>query len=157
MGFLPERARLHFLYQEEAGELGLEEWRSGAALLAALLAPLTLIWFRLLPYTDHDLAKQPFFVPMTALAYAYLILYAIVTLLIAISFVNLSAKRFRALRRHAPVGLASLTPLIALFDGAAHWLQPRIAEVMPIWTLWPFDAALIAVAGWTLWELGVRR
>jgi len=157
MGLLPERERLHFLYRSDAGRLDKAGWRSGAAPLLALLAPLTLIWFVLLPYTDHDLAKQPFFVPMTALAYAYLLLYAFVALLIAISFVNLSAKRFRDLGRPAPLGLASLVPLLALFAGSAHWLQPRVAEVFPAWCVWPFDAALVAAIGWTVWELGARE
>jgi hypothetical protein len=157
MGFLPERARLRFLYREEAGRLDRAEWRAGAVLLAMILAPLTVLWFALLPYTDHDLAKQPFFVPMTALAYSYLMLYAIAALLVAISFVNLSAKRFRESGWPTPVGLASLVPLLALFAGAAHWLQPRVAEVFPAWCVWPFDAALIVAAVWTAWELGVRE
>jgi hypothetical protein len=153
---LPPAERLHFLYRTEAGTLDRAGWRSGAALLLALLTPLTLLLFPLLPYTDHDLAKQPFFVPMTVLAYGYVTIYAFAALLIAISFVNLSAKRFRALGAPAPVGLASVAPLLALFAGSAHWLQPRVAEVFPAWAVWPFDAALIAAAVWTIYALGVK-
>ncbi len=108
----------------------------------------------LAPYTEHDLAKSPLFVPMTALAYAYLMFFAFVAMLVAISFVNLSAKRFRDTGLPAPLGLASLPLFAASLAGAAHWLQPRIADVMPRWQVYPFDAAAIIVAGWTLYQLG---
>jgi uncharacterized BrkB/YihY/UPF0761 family membrane protein len=71
--------------------------------------------------------------------------------------VNLSAKRFRDLGRAAPVALAGLAPLVALVVGAVHWLQPRVAEVMPRLWVWGADAALVAVIGWTIYELGFRN
>jgi hypothetical protein len=155
MGFNWERIR--FLYRTDAGAIDRETWRRGAAALVAALVPFTLIWLALEPYTDHDLAKSPLWVPMTAAAYAFLILYAFIVMLIAISFVNLSAKRFRALGRPWPLGLASLLPLFALLAGASHFLQPRVAEVMPRWYIYPVDAALAGLALWTVYELGFVR
>lgn len=147
---------IRFLYRGDAGLVDRATWRRAAGLLLAIFAPLTLIWFALLPFTDHDLSNSPLFVPMTALAYAYLILYAFATLLIGASFVNLSAKRFRALSLTPPLGLAALAPLLAFLAGAAHWLQPRVAEAMPRWEVHVFDAAFLIAAAWTLWRLGLR-
>lgn len=146
--------RIRFLYQTDEGGVDQKTWRRGAAALLAALVLFTLIWLALEPYTDHDLAKSPLWVPMTAAAYAYLIFYAFVVMLIAISFVNLSAKRFRDLGRPAPLALAGLTPLLALLAGATHWLQPHVAEVMPRWYVYPLDLALAGVVLWTVYELG---
>ncbi|BBU60248.1 hypothetical protein MSC49_01830 [Methylosinus sp. C49] len=154
---LPSRERLSFLYRTEEGRLDRAGWSCGAAGLVAALVPLTLIWLALFPYTDHDLAKDPFFVWQTVAAYAYLTFYALAILLIAVSFVNLSAKRFRALDRPAPLLLAGLLPFAALVAGAMHWLQPRVAEVMPYWPVALTDLALAAVALWVGYELGVRE
>lgn len=157
MAGLPSSERIAFLYRTEQGRVDRTTWVRGAAGLAAVLAPLTLIWLALSPYTEHDLAKTPFFVWQTVAAYAYLAVYALAVLLISASWVNLSAKRFRALGRPAPLGLAGMLPLAALLAGAAHWLQPRVAEVMPRWYVSIFDVALVAVAAWSLLELGYRR
>jgi hypothetical protein len=153
---LPSRERLSFLYRTEEGTLDRAGWRCGVVGLLAVLVPLTLIWLALFPYTDHDLAKEPFFVWQTVVAYAYLALYSLAVLLIAVSFVNLSAKRFRALGRPAPIVFAGLLPLALLVAGAMHWLQPRVAEVMPYWTVTLTDVALAAIALWTGYELGVK-
>lgn len=149
--------RIRFLYRTEQGRIDRATWLKGAGALAAILAPFFLIWLALAPYTDHDLARDPFFAPMTAAAYAFVILYSFVILLVAVSYVNLSAKRFRDLGRAAPVALAGLAPLVALVVGATHWLQPRVAEVMPRFWVWGADALLVAVIVWTLYELGFRN
>lgn len=147
--------RIRFLYRTDMGQIDRATWRRGAVWLLAALAPITLIWLALQPYAKHDLANSPLWVPMTAAAYAYLMFYALGVLLVAISFVNLSAKRFRERGWPAPLGLASLLPFLALLAGAAHWM--RIAEAMPRWQVYPFDAALIVAAVWTVVELGVRE
>lgn len=155
MAFDAERIR--FLYRTEQGRIDRAGWLKGAGALAAAITPFFLLWLVLSPYTDHDLARgDRFFVPMTAVAYAFVILYSFVILLVAVSYVNLSAKRFRDLGRAAPVALAGIAPLAALIVGAVHWLQPRVAEVMPIYWVWGADAALVAVIGWTAYELGVK-
>ena len=150
----PTSERIRFLFRADQGRIDRDVWRRGAVALLAFVAPFVGVWRLLEPYTDHDLAKSPLFAPLTALAYAYVIFFAFVALLVAISFVNLSAKRFRDIGLSAPLGLASL-PLLAVFlAAAAHWLQPRIAEVMPRWQVYPFDTAAVIVAGWTLYQLG---
>ncbi|MEF3366412.1 hypothetical protein V3H18_07680 [Methylocystis sp. 9N] len=148
--------RIRFLYRTEEGRIDRATWRRGAGALLAILAPLTLIWLALSPYAAHDLAQRPLFAPETAAAYFYVLFYAFAVLLLAISFVNLSAKRFRDRGRTPPLGLASLAPLLALLSGAAHFLQPRVAEVMSRWYVWGVDAALVAAIVWTVYELGWR-
>jgi len=44
--------------------------------------------------------------------------------------------------------------LSALLAGAAHWLQPRVAEVMPFWYVAAVDVLLVAVIVWNVVELG---
>jgi uncharacterized membrane protein YhaH (DUF805 family) len=153
---LPTRERLVFLYRTEAGRIDRASWRAGVAGLAAPLVVLTLIMWGLLPYTAHDLATSPLFVWQTVVAYVYLCLYALAMLVVAASFVNLSAKRFRALGRPAPGGLATLLPLAALLAGSAHFLQPHVADAMPRWQVSMFDLLLAVIALWTAYELGVR-
>jgi uncharacterized membrane protein YhaH (DUF805 family) len=157
MAFLPSRERLFFLYRSEEGRIDRETWTRGALGLVGVLLPLTLIWLLLLPYTSHDLAKSPFFVPQTAVAYAYLAFYSLIVLLVAASWVNLAAKRFRDLDRPAPLVLAGLLPFAGLVVGAAHWLQPQIADLMPRWQVAATDVILVAIAAWTVIELGWRR
>ncbi len=149
--------RIRFLYRTEDGRIDAATWAKGAGALAAIIAPFFLIWLALSPYTDHDLAKDPFFVPMTAVAYAYVLVYSFAILLVAVSYVNLSAKRFRDIGRPAPVALAGLAPFMALLAGATHWLQPRVAEVMSVWWVWSVDAALAAAIAWTVYELGFKE
>jgi uncharacterized membrane protein YhaH (DUF805 family) len=152
-----DAARLRFLYQTEEGRIDRATWRRGAGALLAALAPLTLIWFALQPYSSHDLATTPFFAPMTILAYAYVIFFAFAVMLAAVSFINLSAKRFRDRGLTPPLGLASLAPLLALVAGAVHFWQPRAAEVMSRWYVWGVDAIFVAAVLWTVYELGWRE
>ena len=129
----PSSERIRFLFRADQGRVDRDVWRRAALGLLAFIAPFIGVGLLLAPYTEHDLSKSPLFVPMTALAYAYLIFFAFVAMLL---------------------GLASL-PLLAVFlAAAAHWLQPRIAEVMPRWQVYPFDTAAVIVAGWTLYQLG---
>jgi len=149
--------RIRFLYRTEQGRIDRAVWARGAGALALVIAPFALIWLFLSPYTAHDLAKDPFFVPMTAVAYAFVLLYAFVILLVAVSYVNLSAKRFRDIGWEWPLALAGLAPLVALIDGATRGCSQCVAEVMPIYWVWGVDAALVGVIGWTVYELGVKE
>lgn len=150
--------RIRFLYRTEQGRIDRAAWLKGAGALAGVITPFFLVWLALAPYTDHDLSRgDPFFAPMTAVAYGYVIFLTFVILLVAVSYVNLSAKRFRALGHQAPLALAGLAPLVALVTSATHWLQPRVAEVMPRFWVWGADAVLVAVIAWTIYELGVRQ
>jgi uncharacterized membrane protein YhaH (DUF805 family) len=149
--------RIRFLYRTEEGRIDRVTWLRGAGALAAILLPFVLLWLPLSPYTAHDLATDPFFVPMTAVAYAYVLIYSFVILLVAVCYVNLTAKRFRELGRPAPVAFAGLVPFLALVAGATHWLQPRVAEVMPLFWVWGVDALLVAAIAWSFYELGVRE
>lgn len=145
-----------FLFRNDKGRIGKDVWRRYAWRLFAILIPMYGFWLLLAPFAFHDLSKTPLFAPMTALAYAYAIVFAFTTMLVTISYVNLSAKRFRDLGRPSPLGLAALAPFAALLSGAAHFFQGLVEGVVPRWQVYPFDAAFVVVAAWTIYELGFR-
>jgi uncharacterized membrane protein YhaH (DUF805 family) len=147
------RATIHFLFQNYEGRIDRRTWLSGMLILAAILIPLTLIWTLIAPATHRDLSK-PQFLDIAALgAFVYLAIFAFAVILIAVSWTNLSAKRFRALGR--PAALAAALPFSALVGGAAHWFQPRASDIVPGWALILVDIAIAAVAAWSLYELGL--
>jgi uncharacterized membrane protein YhaH (DUF805 family) len=106
------------------------------------------------PWANRGLDERKLIDVMALVTYVYLIAMAFALILIAVSFYNLSAKRLRA--RGLPTGLAGLAPFTAFIAGAAHWLQPRVADVFPFAIVVICDVAVIGVALWCLYELGVR-
>jgi uncharacterized membrane protein YhaH (DUF805 family) len=148
-----DRATIHFLFQTYDGSVDRQAWRSGALMLAAILIPLTLIWLFISPATHRDLSTPELLNAGALAAFVYLAIFAFAVILIAVSWTNLSAKRFRAIGR--PAALAGALPFGALVDGAAHWFQPRAPDVLPGWALVILDVALVAVAIWSFYELGV--
>jgi uncharacterized membrane protein HdeD (DUF308 family) len=143
-----------FGFRTDQGRIDAKTWRLGTAFLGAPLAALTLIWFFLAPLAHHDLATTPFLAWCTIAAFVYLLVYAFAILLAAICHYNLSAKRWRDRGWRFPEALAGLLPLSALASGAAHWLQPRVSEVMPYWYVAGLDAALAVIIVWNVAELG---
>ena len=75
--------RIRFLYRNDQGRIDSVTWLRGVRTLTLILVPFALIWLFLAPYTDHDITTSPFFVPQTAAAYAFAILYAFAVLLVA--------------------------------------------------------------------------
>ena len=148
-------AGLRFLFRTDQGTVARRDWWRGAAILAAPLLVLTAGWKLLEPFANRSLDERNLVDAMTIVTYVYLIVYAFVVLLIAVSFFNLSAKRLRA--RRLPPGLAGLPPLAALCAGAAHWLHPRVSEVMPFAIVAGLDLALAASLLWIVFELGLRE
>ena len=146
--------RARFLFRTETGIIDAPTWRVHAGWLFALLAGMTVVWLLLRPYAHHDLAKSAFIAPMTILAFAYLIIFSFAVLLIAISFTMLSMKRFRD--RGEPVGLAGLIPLLALFAGSLHFIQPQAPDVISAWYLVATDGILVAAIIWTIVDCGFR-
>jgi hypothetical protein len=144
---------LTFLYRKDEGTLSRAAWWSGLVPLASLLAIMTVIWLLIAPWGQRGLDERAFLDPRTIVAYIYLLIYTLSVILIAVSYTNLSEKRFRARGRIG--GLAGLLPLCALLSGAAHWLYPRVAEVMPYWTVLVTDGLLIAVIIWHILDLGL--
>jgi hypothetical protein len=143
---------VHFLFRSDEGRIGALVWRRNALYLAVITAVLTVGWRVAAPYTHHDLSNSAFFAPLTIAAYTYLLLYAFAIFFLAISFTNLSAKRLRD--RGEPTGLGGLLPLLALFAGAAHWLQPQVSDVISIWYVVGLDVLLAAAAVWIVVDLG---
>ena len=133
-----------FLFRSDEGRIGAGVWLRGFVFLAALLALLTAIWLAIAPWGRRDLSQRAFVDPTTIAVYVYLLVYAVAVILIGVSYVNLSLKRLRAAGR--PLAISGLLPLAMLLAGAAHWLQPRVADVFPIWIAWAADAILAIVA-----------
>ena len=151
--------RFRFLFREDAGEIDRATWSKHAGAMAGLVFAFTLPWLWARGHIVHDLAKDPLFAPQILAAYVYAIVYGFALILVGVSYMNLSTKRFRALRWPNPSGLASLVPLIAFFTGAlrlAPLLSPTIAELAPTWAVWGMEAVFLGVAGWTAWELGMK-
>ena len=146
-------AGFRFLYRTDKGRIDRAGWFRAAAPLAVSFVVTTAIMLALLPWANRPLTERAFFDPAAFAANSYILAYAALTLLTAISWVNLGAKRFRDRGRPAPLGLAGLLPLAMLVAGAADWLQPRVAEVMPRATVWACEGALVVVAVWTFLEM----
>jgi len=154
-----DRERFHFLFQQEKGEIDRAQWAKYALYLAGLVVVLTLPWLWARHHIVHDLSVDPLFAPKIFLSYFYALLYGFALILIGASYMNLTAKRFRALGWPSPLGFASLVPLVAFFTGAlrlAPILSSFLAEYAPTWAIWGAEAVFMAVAGWTAWELGVK-
>ena len=146
-------AGFRFLYRTDKGRIDRAGWFRAAAPLAVSFVVTTAIMLALLPWANRPLTERAFFDPAAFAANSYILAYAALTLLTAISWVNLGAKRFRDRGRPAPLGLAGLLPLAMLVAGAADWLQPRVAEVMPRAMVWACEGLLVVVAIWTFLEM----
>jgi uncharacterized membrane protein YhaH (DUF805 family) len=144
-------ARANFLFRTDEGRIDARTWRVCTAGFCLVLLGLTAIWIVLAPNAHRDIGSSPFFSVATMAAYAYLLVYAFAILLIGICHYNLSAKRWRD--RGKPAALAALLPLAVLFAGAAHWLQPRVAEDMSFGYVLACDLLLAAIIVWNIVEL----
>ena len=142
-----------FLFRRDEGTISRGTWWRGTLGLLGVLAALSAIWKLLSGFTNEDVAATGhLFNPGVFFAYAYLMAFAFAIFLIAISSYNLSAKRWRA--RGKTPAFAGLPPLAAFVCGAAHWLQPRVADVMPFWIVIVLDLGLLAIVVWSVFELG---
>lgn len=139
-----------FLYQSEQGAIDARVWLRGAAPLAAIFLVATGIWLVLRPIGSRSLAVRTLFDPATLAANIYQLFYILAVILLAISWVNLSAKRFRHRGMNPPVGLAGIFPLFALLDGALRWLQPQMPDVLPRWSIYASDGLVAVALIWTV-------
>lgn len=143
-----------FGFRTDEGKIDARTWRQGTLFLLLPLAILTLIWQPLSSFAHAELGTSPLRGFETFGAYVYLLFYGFAVLLIAISHYNLSAKRWRDRGWRFPGAMAALLPLAALLCGAAHLVQPRVADVMPYGYVAAIDAALMAIILWNAIELG---
>ncbi len=151
----PLSQHLRFLFRSEQGRIGKRDWWQGVAILAAILVVATLIWKIVAPFTDRGLDERAMIDPGSIVAYTYSLLFALIIMLCAVSFMMLSTKRLRDCGKPTP--LASLLPMAALLSGATHWLQPRVAEVMSYNWVYGIDLLMLGVAIWTIYTLGVSN
>lgn len=145
-------ATFTFLFRTDAGRIDRPTWWRGTMLLVGLLLLLTLGWTALAPWARRGLDERILVELASVAAHVYLFVYAFVILLVAVSFYNLSAKRWRD--RGRPAALAGALPLALLFAGAADWLVARPQDLMPIWIATALHVLALAVAIWTAVELG---
>jgi uncharacterized membrane protein YhaH (DUF805 family) len=138
------------LFRTEEGRVDRAVWSRAASFLAAIFVATTGVWIAIAPFARRGLDGRGFFDPQAFVVNLYLLAYAFVVILLAISWVNLGAKRFRDRGLAPPVGLAGIFPLLALFDGAFHWLQPRLGGVFSASWLYVGDALVVAAFAWTL-------
>lgn len=139
-----------FLYQSEQGTIGARIWARSAALLAAIFVVATGVWLALRPLGTRSLAERHLFDPLAIAANLYQLVYILAVILLAISWVNLSAKRFRDRGMMPPVGLAGIFPLFALLDGALRWLQPQMPDILPRWSVFVGDGLVALALAWTV-------
>ncbi len=154
-----DAARFHFLFRADAGEIDRATWMRYAGWLALIVVGLTLPWLWLRGHIAHDLSRDKFFDPSIFAAYFYALVYAFALALVGVSYMNLTAKRFRARGWPQPLALASLAPLVAFLIGAmrvAPIISPAGADIVPTWAMWGMEAVFAGVGGWTLWELCIR-
>ena len=143
-----------FLFRTDKGRIDRGTWWRGIAPLIALALLGTDGWELLAPYTRHDLAQSPFFVPMTVVAYVYLLVYAFGLLLIGVCAYNLSAKRFHDRGLHG--ALAAILPLTLLLGASVIWFIPQSFDAIPAWVE-PVTIAFIGIVmAWNVVELGIR-
>jgi uncharacterized membrane protein YhaH (DUF805 family) len=143
-----------FLFRTDKGVVSRDVWWLGTALTGAVAFVTTAIWLVIAPMATSDLSRRGLIDPMALTVYVYLMLYAFIVLLCGVCWYNLSAKRFRDLGQ--PPELAGLPLVMALFSGALHWVQPRIAETVPGWTVVVLDIGTLIVILWALYELGFK-
>jgi uncharacterized membrane protein YhaH (DUF805 family) len=147
----PDRQSWQFLYRTDAGQIDARTWWRGALPLAAIVIVLTLLLVFIFPYTEHDLTRSPLLSATALGANLYVIFYSFLLILIGICYYNLSAKRWRDLKR--PPALAGLVPFCALLAGAAHWLAARSSEIVPQAVPLAADICFVLVLIWNVAEL----
>lgn len=148
------KTTFNFLFRTDQGVVSADVWWRGTIALAAALLFLHFVWEAVSSQPREPMnANSTLFDPLVFATYLYLTFYGIMILLIAVSHFNLSAKRWRACGK--PPALAGLWPLSALFAGAAHWLQPRMPDVIAPWTVGALDLVFGAIAIWNIYQLGI--
>lgn len=143
-----------FLFRTDKGVVNREVWWLGTAVIGALVTVATLVWTLVAPLATSDLSRRGLVDPTALAVYLYLMVYAFAVLIAGICWYNLSAKRFRD--RGLSPSLAGLPLVLALFAGALHWLQPRVADTLPGWSTLVLDSGLLIVILWTVYELGIK-
>lgn len=147
-----ETPRWSFLFRSDEGRIDAATWWRNVALLAGIFAVLTVIWIFVEPFANHNLAKEPLFTVPILLANLYRLIYGFGSLILLISYYNLSAKRWRDIGR--PPGLAGVVPFLICLAAALHWLEPRVGGEIPHFLVVLADILFFASLIWTIVELG---
>ena len=141
-----------FLYREAEGVISRGVWARASVLPVGLALVLTFIAWWVAPDKPRDLATESLFDAGVIAVHVYFLAYAFVLLICAVAEYFVCAKRFAD--RALPPAFAGLPPFALLLAGAANWFQPRSEGAMPVWLMYVFDLAAVAVIVWALVELG---
>lgn len=141
-----------FLYREAEGVISRGVWARASALPVGAALALGLVAWLIAPDRPRDLATESLFEPGVFAVHVYFLAYAFVLLICAVAEYFVCAKRFAD--RALPPAFAGLPPFALLLAGAANWFQPRSEGAMPVWLLYAFDLAAVAVIVWAVVELG---
>ena len=144
-------ANLRFLFRTDEGRINRSQWFGGVLFLTIILGVSTTGWALLSPFLTRDLTQRRLIDPLSLAAGVYSVAFVFVVILVAVSWTNLAAKRFRD--RSQPAALAVLLPLAAFVAGAAHVLIPRVGDVVPGWSITALNIIAALVASWTLVNL----
>ena len=147
-----QRSRWSFLFRTDTGRIDAGTWWRNTALLGAIFAVITFGWLLIEPYAAHNLATEPLFTFPILAANLYRIFYGFASIVLLISYYNLSAKRWRDLGH--PAGLAGLLPFLACVTAALHWLEPRVGGEVPHFVVVLADILLVLILVWNVIELG---
>jgi uncharacterized membrane protein YhaH (DUF805 family) len=137
-GFLSANG-FRFLFRQDRGTIDRSTWRSGACVLLAVWCLFILAEW--LANRTGNLAK----VGVTGL-------FVLATMLVAVCYYFLSAKRFTD--RGRPKELALVLPAFGLADAALNFMQPREGGTFPLWLTSVADAVLVGIVIWNAVELG---
>ena len=141
-----------FLFRTDEGRIDAGTWWRNTALLVAIFAALTLGWFLVQPYAEHDLAREPLFTFPILAANLYRIFYGFAGIVLLICYYNLSAKRWRDIGRAG--ALAGILPFLACVTAALHWLEPRVGGEIPHFVIIIADVLLFLTLLWNVIYLG---
>lgn len=154
-----------FLYREDKGRIDRATWWQGAGILA-LVWLVALVLYQsfghfslgdasqiVLHDAEGNAAKLNKLGDGSILIFPATIL-TIVSIFVAVAFYFVSAKRFQDIAK--PGLLALILPLALFITAAIHWMAPQLGA-FPGWITGGFDLALLAVAAWTIWELGFKE
>ena len=145
-----KRGGFAFLYQSDAGTIDARTWSHAGAKLFAVFVVLTAGFLVIRPYAGRGLADRTLFDPLSLVANLAVLIYGVVVILLGVSWMNLSAKRFRDRGDRPPLGLAAVLPFAILFDGTLRWLQPQVADTLPRPVVFLGDAVVVAALAWTV-------
>jgi uncharacterized membrane protein YhaH (DUF805 family) len=138
-GFLSP-SELRFLFRNDRGKIDRCTWWLAVGVI--VVAWIVVLELQTVVNRSGDITK----VAITAA-------FVFASIFLSVCFYFVSAKRFND--RGRPAELALFLPAAIFVDASVHWLGPSLVELIPGWSHYLVDGTAIAIAVWTITELGV--